>query len=96
MLTDTEITDALRKLPGWSRQDKRLQKEFTFATFPDAIAFLVRVAFDAESTDHHPDVFIHYRRLTLSFWTHSEGGITKNDVEGAKRAQDLAEQSGVS
>ena len=38
--------------------------------------------------DHHPDVTINYRRVTVSFTTHSEGGITAKDVEGAREVQE--------
>ena len=42
-----------------------------------------------EAADHHPDVTINYRRVTLSYTTHSEGGLTVKDVAGA-RAADFA------
>ena len=87
LLTSSQVTDALATLPGWARHENRLEKEFQFPDFPDAVAFLVRVAFDAEAADHHPDVSIHYRRLTLSYWTHSEGGLTEKDVAGARAAE---------
>jgi 4a-hydroxytetrahydrobiopterin dehydratase len=92
LLSDSQITAALATLPGWAHRDKRLEKEFVFPGFPDAVAFLVRLAFDAEAADHHPDVTIHYRRLTLSYWTHSEGGITAKDVDGARRAEEIFTQ----
>jgi 4a-hydroxytetrahydrobiopterin dehydratase len=92
LLKDSQISEALASLSGWTHREKRLEKEFEFEGFPDTIAFLVRLAFDAEAADHHPDVSIHYRRLTLSYWTHSEGGVTANDVEGAKKAQAIFER----
>ena len=54
------------------------------------MAFLVRVAFDAEAADHHPDIAVHYRRVTLTFWTHSEGGLTEKDFAGAAAADRVA------
>ena len=58
---------------------------------PDAVAFLVRLAFDAETADHHPDVLINYRRVTLTCnSTHSEGGLTEKDFAGARTAEALA------
>jgi len=85
-LSDQQVADALAGLPGWERRGQAIEKTFTFSSFPDAIAFLVRLAFEAEAADHHPDVTISYRRVTLQWWTHSEGGVTSLDVEGARAA----------
>ncbi len=88
-LDETQIADALARLPGWARVGDALQRQFTFSSFPDAVAFVVRLAFDAELADHHPDVTISHRRVTLRYWTHSEGGITLKDVEGARAVDRL-------
>lgn len=89
-LSDTAIQDALATLPGWSRQGEAIEKLFTFPSFPDAVAFIVRLAFDAEAADHHPDLVVNYRRVAVRYTTHSEGGITAKDVEGARTADRLA------
>jgi 4a-hydroxytetrahydrobiopterin dehydratase len=91
-LTDAEIADRLKSLPRWTRDGDRIHREFTFPTFADAIAFIVRVGFDAEAADHHPDVAVHYRRVRLTFWTHSEGGLTAKDFAGAASADSVAPQ----
>jgi 4a-hydroxytetrahydrobiopterin dehydratase len=93
-LSDVQVAEALAQLPGWGRRGDRIEKEFVFATFPDLVAFLVRLAFEAEAADHHPDAAIHYRRLTLTYWTHSEGGITAKDVQGATMAERLMAERG--
>jgi len=90
LLTDHEIDDGLRALPGWTRDGQQIRKQFTFASFPDAIAFLTRLAFDAESADHHPDVTVNYRRVTLVYATHSEHGLTAKDLDGAAAADRVA------
>jgi 4a-hydroxytetrahydrobiopterin dehydratase len=89
-LSDAAIEDALATLPGWSRHGEALEKLFTFPSFPDAVAFIVRLAFDAEAADHHPDLVVSYRRVTVRYATHSEGGITEKDVDGARTADRLA------
>ena len=86
-LTEAEIADALSSLPGWRRDGETIVKEVTCATFADAVAAVVRMAFDAEAADHHPDVTISYRRLRVSFSTHSEGALTQKDVDGARAAE---------
>jgi 4a-hydroxytetrahydrobiopterin dehydratase len=89
-LSEDEIQEAVRGLSGWTRDGEAIRKQFTFAGFPDAIAFATRLAFDAEAADHHPDVAINYKRVTLTYSTHSEGGLTAKDIDGAKTADRIA------
>jgi 4a-hydroxytetrahydrobiopterin dehydratase len=89
-LSEDEIRQELGGLTGWTREGDAIKKQFTFAGFPDAIAFATRLAFDAEAADHHPDIAINYKRVTLTYSTHSEGGLTAKDVEGARAAEKVA------
>lgn len=89
-LTIAEIDQALAKLPGWSREGDALVRQFVFVNFRDAIAFIARLAFEAEAADHHPDLLINYRRVNVSWSTHDEGGITRKDVDGATQATAIA------
>jgi 4a-hydroxytetrahydrobiopterin dehydratase len=91
LLTDREIDEGLKALSGWKREGDEIRRQFTFASFPDAIAFLTRLAFDAESADHHPDVTVNYRRVTLVYSTHSEHGLTAKDFAGAATADRVAQ-----
>ena len=75
---------------GWEERDDALVREFELPSFPAAIAFVDRLAELAESEDHHPDIDIRYRRVTVRWTTHSEGGITEKDREMAERTSDLA------
>jgi 4a-hydroxytetrahydrobiopterin dehydratase len=88
-LTHDEIVRRLGSLDGWRLEGDALVKQFTFAGFPEAVAFVGRLVPGAERADHHPDVTIDYKRVTLSYSTHSEGAITAKDFEGAAMA-DLA------
>jgi 4a-hydroxytetrahydrobiopterin dehydratase len=74
---------------GWSEIDGALERELAFDSFPAAIEFVNRIAEVAESADHHPDIAIHYRRVTLRWWTHTAGGITERDHELARRTNEL-------
>ena len=89
-LTEQEIQTQLQKMSGWSREGDAILKQYTLAGFPDAIAFVTRLAFDAEAADHHPDILINYKRVTLTYSTHSEGGLTQKDFDGARQADALA------
>jgi len=88
-LDATQLAAALATLPGWSVQDQAIQKAFTISSFPDAVALVTRIAFDAEAVDHHPDLLLEYRRLTVRYWTHTAGGVTQKDVDGAAMAERL-------
>ncbi|MFB3854651.1 MAG: 4a-hydroxytetrahydrobiopterin dehydratase [Vicinamibacterales bacterium] len=89
-LSEEAIESRLRSLEGWRRQGDAITKTFTFSSFPEAISFVHRVADTAEASDHHPDIDIRYRRVTLSYWTHTEGGVTEKDFEGARAADRCA------
>ena len=64
---------------GWSEVDGALERELSFASFQDAIAFVNRLADLAERENHHPDIQIRYTRVTLRWWTHTAGGVTDRD-----------------
>jgi 4a-hydroxytetrahydrobiopterin dehydratase len=74
----------------WQEQDDALVREFELDSFPAAIGFVGRLAELAESENHHPDIDIRYRRVTVRWTTHSEGGITDKDREMAERTSALA------
>lgn len=88
-LTNDELQAALGKLGGWATRDGALEKAFSFSTFPDGIAFVTRVADLAEEAEHHPDIDIRYTTVTLRLSTHSEGGITRKDVDLARKIEGL-------
>jgi 4a-hydroxytetrahydrobiopterin dehydratase len=89
-LTPREIEDGLENLTGWTLDGHAIRKQFTFAGFPEAVAFVTRLVEPAEAADHHPDVFISYRRVTITYSTHSEGGLTAKDLAGAATADTIA------
>ena len=89
-LSKTEAQERLKKLTGWTLDGDAIRKQFTFAGFPEAVAFVNRLAPKAEAADHHPDILINYKRVTLTFSTHSEGGLTAKDFDGAAVADKLA------
>jgi len=86
LLTKTQIDEQLKTLDGWTLDGNAIRKQFTFKGFPQAVAFVDSLVADAEAADHHPDITINYRRVTLSWSTHDEGGLTAKDVAGAQMA----------
>jgi len=89
-LDAAEVERRVAELKGWTLGDNAISRQFVFRSFPDAIAFVTRLAFDAEGADHHPDILVSYKRVTLTYSTHSEGGLTKKDFDGARKADTLA------
>jgi 4a-hydroxytetrahydrobiopterin dehydratase len=91
ILTPPQIQQRLADLPKWTLVDGReIRRQFTFGSFPEAISFVVRIAFHAEAADHHPDITVNYKRVTLSYTTHSEGGLTVKDFAGAQTADHVS------
>jgi len=78
---------------GWSEVDGALERTFELADFREALAFVNRVGELAESENHHPDISIEYKRVTLRWTTHSAGGITDRDEDLARRSAELAKPS---
>ncbi len=76
-------------MPEWKREGRAIAWTHEFATFPDAIAFVNRVADLAEQADHHPDIDVRYRTVRLVLSTHSAGGITAKDMGLARRIDGL-------
>jgi 4a-hydroxytetrahydrobiopterin dehydratase len=91
-LTRPEIDQRMKTLTGWTLDGDAIRKQYAFADFPAAIAFVDRLAPEAERADHHPDILINYKRVTLTYATHSEGGLTDKDFAGAATADRLASQ----
>jgi len=90
LLTKDQVADGLMSLDGWSVADKVIRKEYKFQDFPEAVLFVSALVPGAEEADHHPDIEIHYKRVILTYSTHSEGGITRKDLDGAAMADEVA------
>ena len=92
VLNDQEISGALAHLTGWERQGEKLAKTFECASFFEAVALVNRVAVVAEKLNHHPDIAIHYKKVSFSLWTHKTGGITQADIVLAAMIQEVSFQ----
>jgi 4a-hydroxytetrahydrobiopterin dehydratase len=89
-LSQADVDQRMKDLRGWTLQGNEIVKQYTFKNFPEAIAFVSRLAPEAEAADHHPDILVNYKRVTLTYSTHSEGGLTDKDFAGAAAADRLA------
>ena len=84
-LTEKEIVEKLKGLPGWKRKSQEISRFYTFSGFIPAMAFVNHVADLAERMDHHPDILIQYKKVALTLSTHSAGGLTTLDFELARK-----------
>jgi 4a-hydroxytetrahydrobiopterin dehydratase len=85
LLTDDQVQQALGGLDGWRQDETELVRVVELADFPTAIVVVDRVAEVAEAANHHPDIDIRWRTLTLRLTTHDKGGLTDKDVDMAGR-----------
>ena len=89
VLSDDEVDTAVMHLNGWQRTDGALRRAVTFPEFLDGIEAVRWVAEHAEHADHHPDIDIRWRTVTFTLVTHSEGGITAQDVQLAREIDEI-------
>ncbi len=87
-----QVQQQLPALPGWHLDAARpaLRREFRFADFNQAFAFMTRLALLAEARNHHPEWFNVYNRVDITLTTHDAGGITERDLEMARFANAAA------
>ena len=84
-LNEDEIESRLRRL-AWEREGDEIVREWRFEDFGEAIAFVNRVAEEAEEANHHPDIYVHgWNKVKLSLTNHSAGGLTETDFKMAAR-----------
>ena len=97
-VTDGEAQQLLRELPQWGIVEQegvpRLQRVFTFKDFVTALAFTNKVGRIAEEAQHHPLIITEWGRVTVQWWTHSIGGLHRNDFILAARTSELVGEGG--
>jgi 4a-hydroxytetrahydrobiopterin dehydratase len=65
---------------GWKVvEETRLEKEFRFPDFRQALTFVNQVGELAESEGHHPDLLLSWGRVKVTLWTHKIKGLHEND-----------------
>lgn len=84
-----EVTDLLKRLPGWELDDdgKVIVKDFKFDDFQHTLGFINAVGFMANHEDHHPDLEAGYGHCRVLWSTHDVGGLSLNDFICAARVE---------
>lgn len=86
-----ELKTALAGLPGWSENEGHLVRLYSFSTYSDAVAFIVRISHPLEAIDHHPDLRNVYGKVYIAFTTHDQGNrISDLDVKAAGIVEAIA------
>jgi len=88
-LTQDQIDSRLKELSQWKQEDKALVRVQTFPQYIDALKFVYDVGTAAESANHHPDMFMNYKRVTVRYWTHTARGISALDFKMAHTVEQL-------
>ena len=90
-MTLKQISAARDNLSGWAFKRDALVKTFTFDSFREALSFMVRVGFEAEDMNHHPEWTNVYNKVVIRLNTHDAGDkVTAKDFELAKRIEKIA------
>ncbi len=94
-LTENELETSLKEMaPEWKRDTSEKGLPFIYRVhharaFMEGIKFVEKVARMAEDNNHHPDIFINYKRITVRYWTHTVAGVTLADVQMAQKIDSL-------
>jgi len=90
-VSEEELQEALKSLEGWVKEGKAITRRFFFERWGDITRFMKHLAATIEATNHHPNVILDTttRTVTVSVTTHSEGGITRADLEFARRLNEF-------
>ena len=90
LLNDDQIRERLEGLEGWERDGESIKKDFKLEDFKGSVDFVNSLTPVAEDMNHHPDLDISWNKVTVTVTTHSEGGLTGNDFELARRIDSVA------
>ena len=80
-LEESEVRARLASLPLWRLEGDRLRREFAFADFSAAFAFMTRVALLAEQHDHHPEWSNAWNKVVIELTSHDARGLTRRDFD---------------
>lgn len=89
-LTEDQIQKELQNLDGWTYDNNKIHKNFTFDDFKTALSFIVRIGFEAEDQVHHPELTNVYNSVSISLSTHDAGDkVTEKDINLAKAIDEI-------
>jgi 4a-hydroxytetrahydrobiopterin dehydratase len=90
LLSDENVKERLKELDGWRQRGEYIVKSFDRGDFVGSVKFVDSLVEPAEKMNHHPDIAISWSQVEVAISTHTEGGLTENDFELAKKVEELA------
>ena len=88
-LNDSQVSERLKKVSGWEKQGDAIRKAFAFKNYYETMAFVNASAWISHREDHHPDLEVGYNKCTVTYSTHSVGGLSENDFTCAAKIEAL-------
>ena len=76
-------------LGAWHEDGQGLHRDFEFAGFVEAWAFMNQVAVLAETMDHHPDWSNSYNKVHITLISHDKGCVTERDRRMAEAISEM-------
>ena len=92
LLSESEITAGLSTLPTWALSEDKtsISTSIELVDFVAALDLVNLIGHEAEQRQHHPDIDIRWNTVTLTLSSHSEGGLTQNDLDLARQINGIA------
>lgn len=89
-MTDEAVAKALKTLHGWAHKNDTIEKTYSFKDYLAGLAFATTVGTMAQGFDHHPDILIKWRKVTVTFSTHdADNKVTATDIKVAEAIEAL-------
>ena len=94
-LTEQMLEEKLQEMaPEWKigKNEKgvpHIERVHHASKFMEGISFVSKVAEAAEANNHHPDIIVNYKRITIRYWTHTASGVTLADLQMAQEINRL-------
>lgn len=92
-VTDEEIARYAPEIPEWRIVERdgirKLEREYKFRNFVDALAFTNAVGGISEEEGHHPDLLTSWGKVAVTWWSHKIKGLHRNDFVMAAKCDRL-------
>jgi 4a-hydroxytetrahydrobiopterin dehydratase len=89
-LTEAEITDYLKQFPDWTREGDTISRTFKADTYMAGLALAAAIGTICDVVGHHPDLYIGWKKIRVSFTTHDAGNrLSARDFEAARKVNEL-------
>lgn len=89
-LTDVEIAEHMKSLPGWTLGEDRISRSYRFRDFVEAFGWMSSIALVAEQMNHHPEWKNVWATVEVELSTHDAGGLTELDMKMAAKMDELS------